>query len=155
MTFEHKINLILDSADHFTSIMIYFTIESELSKMTSDVIMTSYFRYGSSYGKRIVIFEFSVSNHVYLLTFGKKNKIFDFCQFSGSGTQSCKELNDSSSDIFVQRSSSFMSSSFFNLLNAFSVPNYIYLVTGREIKFANFESLEPLTGTQPCQVLRW
>ena len=74
-------NVILDSASHFTSIMIYFTLENELRKMTSDVIMTLYFRYGSSCGKIIVISGFSVSNCVYLVTFGRKIKFSIFANF--------------------------------------------------------------------------
>ena len=90
MTFEHKIDLILDSVDHFTSIMVYFTLESELSRMTSDVIMKSYFRYGSSYSKIIVIFEFSISNHVYLVTFGRKIKFSIFAGFQALGLSCVK-----------------------------------------------------------------
>ena len=67
-----------DSAVHFTSIMIYFVLEIELKKMTSDVIMTRYFRYPTSYGKIMVSFGFSVSNYVYLVTCGRKIKFANF-----------------------------------------------------------------------------
>ena len=67
-----------DSAGHFTSIKIYFVPESELRKMTSDVIMTWYFRYSTSYGKIMVIFGCSVSNYVYLVTSGRKIKFANF-----------------------------------------------------------------------------
>ena len=90
MTFHDKINVILDSADHLTSIMIYFTHEGELRKMTSDVIMTSHFRYATLYGKIMVIFGFSVSNYVYLVTFGRKIKFSNFCQFLDSALQRVK-----------------------------------------------------------------
>ena len=84
-------NVILDSASHFTSIMIYFTLENELRKMTFDVIMTSYFRYGSSCGKIIVIFGFSVSNYVYLVTFGRKIKFSIFANFHALGLSRAKD----------------------------------------------------------------
>ena len=87
-----------DLAGHFTSIKIYFVLESELRKMNSDVIMTWVFPLPTSYGKIMVSFGFSVPNYVYLVTFGKKNKI---CQFSVTGTstvtQPCKGQGDNRS----------------------------------------------------------
>ena len=116
MTFHDKLNVILDSVGHFTSIMVNFTLKSVLRKMTFDVL-TMYFRYATSYGKILVIFGFSISDYVHLVTSGRKIKFSIFCQFSSSGTQPCKGLNDSSSDLFVNCSSPFMSSSSFPLLN--------------------------------------
>ena len=52
--------------------------------MTSDFIMTSYFRYATSYCKIMAIFGFSVPSHVYLVNFGRKIKV---ANFSVTGTQ--------------------------------------------------------------------
>ena len=88
-----------DSVGHFTSILIYFMLESKLWKATSDVIMTSSFRYATPYGKIITIFGFSVSNCIYLVTFDRKIKFSIFYQFSATGTstgtQPCKGLTHS------------------------------------------------------------
>ena len=101
----------------------------------------------------ILIFGFSVSNYVYLVTFGRKIKSSIFCQFSCSGTQLYKGLNNSPSDLFVKYSSSFMSSSSSPLLNAFSIPYYVYLVTfGRKIKSSIFCQFS-CSGTQLCKGL--
>ena len=64
----------LDSAGHFTSILVYFMLKNE----TSDFIMTSYFSYTMSYGKTIAIFRFSIPNYVQLVTFGRKIKFANF-----------------------------------------------------------------------------
>ena len=68
----------LDSAGHFTSIMMYFMLESELRKMTPDVILTWYLRYATSYDKIMVILGFSISNYVYLVTFDRNIKLANF-----------------------------------------------------------------------------
>ena len=65
-----------DSAGHFTSIMMYFMLESVLR--TSDVIMTWYFHCATSYGKIMVILGFRVSDYVYLVTSGRKIKFANF-----------------------------------------------------------------------------
>ena len=80
----------LDSAGHFTSIKIYFVLESELRKMTSDVIMMLYFRYPTSHGKVMVIFGFSISKYVYLVTFGRKKFANISVTWTSTGTQPCK-----------------------------------------------------------------
>ena len=61
--------------------MIYFVLKSKLRKMTFDVIMTWFFRYPTSHGNIMVIFGFSVSKYVCLVTFGKRK----FANFQSLG----------------------------------------------------------------------
>ena len=77
MRLHDKINVIFGFSRYFTYIFLDFVFESEFRKMASDVIMAWYFRYPISSGKNMVIFGFSVSNYIYLVTCGRK-KIANF-----------------------------------------------------------------------------
>ena len=73
--------------------------------MISDVIMTSYFRYATSYDKIMMIFGFSVPNFANLIKFGRNIELSVFSQFSvtgtSAGTQLCKELRNFAKSVLL------------------------------------------------------